>query len=573
MTWALTIGLPLLLAFVVPVARLRPGWYGAVLGAAALPALYAGMAGAAPAQMSWLLLESSFGLDGTRRVLLSFTALLWGIAGVYAGAYLAHDRSRGPFAFFFLLTMAGNLALVAAEDVPGFYTGFVLMTFASYGLVIHNRSHEALRAGRIYLVMAILGELFLLAGIYLVVAAADSLLLVDMGAALAEMPLRNPALLLLLAGFGVKAGAVPLYFWLPLAHPVAPTPASAVLSGAMIKAGLLGWIHFSPAGSAPLPGWSGVLIALGLIAAFGAVVIGLFQTDPKTNLAYSSISQMGLMTVLFGIGLAATEARDTTAPALALYAWNHGLAKGALFLGVGVALAADRAKGWVLAGLALPALTIAGAPFTGGAFTKYALKEAVAFTPGAWSDPILWLLPLSALGTSLLLGRFLLLTWKKMGSEAGHGSFRGLATSWLVLLGIVAIGVPWARGHFGLETPVPSASPEQLFDSAWPVAVAAGLLFWAARILKGKQSLPTVPPGDFLLPIERLVSAVRDIWRHRGLPDLRQGAINFVPIVDRILALEGTWRIVDRVERRLGSWNVVGFLFALIALGFILILG
>jgi len=314
------------------------------------------------------------------------------------------------------------------------------------------------------------------------------------------------------------------------------------------------------------------MILAGLLAAFGAVAIGLCQSDPKTNLAYSSISQMGLMTTLFGIGLASTEGWETVAPALALYAWNHGLAKGALFLGVGVVLAANRAKGWVMAGLALPALTIAGAPFTGGAFTKYALKDAAEFAPGGWTDLILWLMPLSALATSLLLGRFLWISRQRMGSESGHASFGGLAAPWMVLLGIVALSVPWANAHYGLGTPLPPVTLGALFEATWPLAVAAGILWGTARFPSSTASLPSVPPGDFIVPIERLVSAVRDIWNRKGLPDLTRGAINLVPIVDRIIALEGTREVVDRAERQLGTWNVVGFLFALIALGFILAL-
>ncbi len=572
MIWLVSIFLPLVLAPVVLFGGFRSGWYGAIVGGAALPAFVAGLLAPATAEIPWLLLESSFGLDQTRQALLSFTALLWGFAGIYAGSYLRNDPSRKSFGFFFLLAMAGNLGLIVSQDVPGFYTYFVLMTFASYGMVIHARTREALRAGRIYLIMSIMGEILLLAGIYFVVAAADSFLLEDMGPALGAMENRNVALSLLLAGFGVKAGAIPLYFWLPLAHPVAPTPASAVLSGAMIKAGLLGWIHFSPAGSAAVPGWSGILIAAGLLAAFGAVVIGLFQNDSKTNLAYSSISQMGLMTVLFGTGLASMEAWETAAPALALYAWNHGLAKGALFLGVGVALAARRGNPWVTAGLAFAALSIAGAPLTGGEFTKYGLKETVVFAPDGWRNTVLWLLPLSALGTSLLLGRFLWLCWHKMGTAKEQGSARTLGTPWVVLLGLVAVGVPFANTYLGMGIPRPSLGFGSFVEAIGPIAAGAAILAAAARIPARKRYFPNVPPGDFIVVFERLVTFVRETWRKKGLPDVTHGPINFVPIVDRLITMEGTRGIMDRVERRLGAWNVVGVLIALIALGFYFLL-
>jgi formate hydrogenlyase subunit 3/multisubunit Na+/H+ antiporter MnhD subunit len=180
-------------------------------------------------------------------------------------------------------------------------------------------------------------------------------------------------------GFGVKAGVLPLHFWLPLAHPVAPVPASAVLSGAMIKAGLLGWLHFLPLGHAEFPGWGLFCIAAGMAAALGAVVVGCMQNDPKTLLAYSSVSQMGVMTLILGIGLTNPGAWLAALPVLLLYALNHALAKGALFFGTGVAHSTGGGgRRWVMAGLALPALALAGAPWTGGSMTKYAIKDLIA---------------------------------------------------------------------------------------------------------------------------------------------------------------------------------------------------
>jgi formate hydrogenlyase subunit 3/multisubunit Na+/H+ antiporter MnhD subunit len=112
----------------------------------------------------------------------------------------------------------------------------------------------------------------------------------------------QPALLLLLVGFGIKAGALSLHFWLPLAHPAAPVPASAVLSGAMLKAGLLGWIRFLPLGEAAMPLSGVTLVSAGLGAAVLGTFVGVVQNDPKTVLAYSSISQMGIITtgIVFG---------------------------------------------------------------------------------------------------------------------------------------------------------------------------------------------------------------------------------------------------------------------------------
>ena len=94
-------------------------------------------------------------------------------------------------------------------------------------------------------------------------------------------------------GFGIKAGALALHFWLPLAHPAAPVPASAVLSGAMIKAGLLGWLRFLPLGYAALPAAGLGLVGVGLAAALIGAAAGALQRNPKTVLAWSSVARWG----------------------------------------------------------------------------------------------------------------------------------------------------------------------------------------------------------------------------------------------------------------------------------------
>jgi hydrogenase-4 component B len=161
-----------------------------------------------------------------------------------------------------------------------------------------------------------------------------TLALVELPARLAGAPGGELAAALLIAGFGVKAGLLGLHVWLPLAHPVAPTPASAVLSGAMVKAGLLGWLRFLPLGTAALPVVGATLVVLGLAGAFLAALAGVLQRDAKTILAYSTVSQMGLLAVGVGLALAEPAAWPLAAAALPLYALHHGCTKAALFLGV-----------------------------------------------------------------------------------------------------------------------------------------------------------------------------------------------------------------------------------------------
>ncbi|MGD1971943.1 MAG: proton-conducting transporter membrane subunit, partial [Desulfobacterales bacterium] len=282
-------------------------------------------------ELTWFLLEIQLGLDAISRTFLFFTALLWFLSGIYGQRYLATDPHRSRFFFYYLLAMSGNFGLIIAQDMITFYVFFALMSFPSYGLVVHNQDKDALRAGKIYIILVIFGEILLFTALALIFRTTGSSSL----NAITFMPSNHLVILLVLVGFGIKAGALPLHVWLPLAHPAAPTPASAVLSGAMIKAGLLGWLRFLPWEQTKTAVWGSPCIVAGMLAAFFGVIVGLNQKNPKTLLAYSSISQMGLMTAGIGIGLALPDAAPLAIAAVSVYAVHHGFAKGALFLSVG----------------------------------------------------------------------------------------------------------------------------------------------------------------------------------------------------------------------------------------------
>ncbi|QIB65031.1 complex I subunit 5 family protein [Kineobactrum salinum] len=367
----------LLLPLLYPALAVPAGWHRALrigLPLLPLPALLLCSGGHWQLELPWLLLGGQWALDELRCMFLLLTALLWGVAGLYAAAYMGSEQLR-RFCVFWGLTLAGNLGLVLAADIASFYTFFSLMTVAAYGLVVHTGTERALRAGRVYLVMALVGEMVLLAGLLLAAETADSMLLHRIPEAVAQAPWRDLICGLLITGFGVKVGLPLLHFWLPLAHPVAPTPASAVLSGAMIKAGLLGWLLTLPLGVVALPDWSLLLLVAGFTASLGAAVIGVFQHDPKTVLAYSSISQMGLATLMVAAGLGDPGRQALLLSATALFALHHGLAKGALFLATGLSLPQRRPARvglWLL--IALPGLSLAGLPWTSGELAKAAVK-------------------------------------------------------------------------------------------------------------------------------------------------------------------------------------------------------
>lgn len=526
-----------------------------------------------PTAVPWLLLGTVFGLDPFRQVLLLLAASLWLIAGLYAAAYLADDQRQRNFYALYLLTMGGNFGLVLAEDIASFYMFFALMTFAGYGLVVHDGTDRARRAGFVYIVMAVIGEGFLLAAILLSVAAAGSSLMAEIRLALPASSHRDLILLCAFVGFGVKAGALVLHMWLPLAHPVAPTPASAVLSGSMIKAGLLGWVNLFPLGAVAAPAWSEILIVLGLGAAFYAVIVGLSQDEAKTNLAYSSVSQMGLMTVALGIGLGAPEGRAQVLGLLAIYALSHGLAKGTLFLGVGVASAAagDRRKETLtLAGLFLAAAVIAGAPLTGGAIAKKGLKEIAAPVSGLAAPLLDWALPLSAVGTTLLLGRFLFLIRRQMDHAHGHRHGPLLGWSWALLLGASMGGAWFAVRYYDVAIKAPALTLAESWAALWPMLLGAALLVSGMRIFR--EFPYRVQAGDMVLWFERFGRALGALWRRSRLGAPETLEINLEPYVRMIVESERRQHLINRVERALASWSVAGVVFIALVLAFMTLL-
>ncbi|MCC5858492.1 MAG: NADH/ubiquinone/plastoquinone (complex I) [Ectothiorhodospiraceae bacterium] len=489
--------LPLLplLTLLAALLLVLPGLRRVVFLAGAFPAGVLAVAlalgaGPDPVHLDWLLLGSAFGLDPVGRAVLGLAGVLWPLAALTSLPLLGGSHGR-RYGICFLLTMSGNLGLLVSQDVAGFYCWFALMTFAACGLVLHDGSDEARRAGRVYLVLAIIGELLLLAGLFSVAAQAGN-------PAMAELPavyagLDRPALTagLILAGFAVKMGVVPLHVWLPLAHPAAPVPASAVLSGVILKAGLVGWLRLVPTGALHQVEPGLVLAGLGLAGAYLAALAGCFQQRPKTVLAYSSVSQMGLLTLLVGLLLAGYGPPDALLAAIALFAVHHGLAKGALFLAVPVLKAGNR----LAAGLTLiPALSLVGVPLTSGVLAKAVFKDAVP-------EALVFWVTLSSVTTGLILLRFLVLAWPR-GPDR-HLPEPSVLLGWSGAL-LASLLVPWllADGRW-LGYTLQFGS---LLDGLWPLAAALALALAAAR-WTGRW--PLLPEGDLVLPAERGVNALR----------------------------------------------------------------
>lgn len=490
----LALGLPLLLAAWSALSG-RAGWALRLgLPLAAVPALWLALLPGAEASLPWLLVGARIDTGGLARPLLLLVSIAWSLAGWFAVARIEQGLRR--FAVFWLLALWGIQLAAVAGDLALFYAGYAVMTLAAYGLVVHEGSREARFAGRVYLSMAILAEGALLAGVLLVASRYGLVPLAQLPGA---VPLAGAQVgiagWLLLFGFGVKIGVAGLHMWLPVAHPVAPVPASAILSGVIVKAGLVGLVRLVPS-EAFAPQVQPWLLGLGLFTAFYGVAIGLTQSRLKTVLAYSTVSQMGLLFCAATLALL-SDSREALYPLIGLLLLHHGLNKTALFIGAGMA----PLRGWLAVGLmGLPALALAGLPLSSGALAKDGLKLAVEGAPGAVA--LVWLLSLSSAATALLLWRAL--------SLARRGDARGAALhpAWplLVAAGIV---VPWLwAGSHGLAV---TPSLVKALDGLWPLGLAA-MGFAAWRLGVGRRSStgqgPRIPEGDVLVPMLRLLKAL-----------------------------------------------------------------
>jgi formate hydrogenlyase subunit 3/multisubunit Na+/H+ antiporter MnhD subunit len=399
---------PLLAALAVPwlgrrSERLRDGWLMLVTGSSLLGAVVLATrvlaAGRLEAGLPLLVGRLEFVADPFSALFALFSTFVWFCATLYSLAYMQTQQARDRYQAVGLVVLAAMLGVVLAGDLVTLFLFFETLGLVAFLLVVHTGTREARRAAIQYFWMTLLGGIALLSGIMMVYAMGG-------GPLVPAPPLgeghRGTAAALLVLGFGVKAGMVPVHFWLPNAHPVAPSPASALLSGVMIKAGAYGIFRtvaalFRPEAGASFTAVSWefsaqlglAVIWIGIVTMAVGVVLALGQSNTKRMLAYHSISQMGF--ILAGIGAGgylAGEGAMGTAGGL-MHAVNHALFKASLFLGVGaVAFRAGSLDMYALGGLwrrmpvtfalmLIAAAGISGVPLFNGFVSKCLIHHAL----------------------------------------------------------------------------------------------------------------------------------------------------------------------------------------------------
>jgi formate hydrogenlyase subunit 3/multisubunit Na+/H+ antiporter MnhD subunit len=432
-------------------------------------------------------------LDQPGAMLLGGAAVLWSAAGAFASSYMGRKPAAERFSVWWLLTLAGSLGVFIVGDVASFYLVYTLVSLAAYGLIVHEQTAMARRAGVVYVVLALLSEACLLLAFVMLAAGHPDAnpLIRDVVATLPSSPMRDDVMALLILGFGLKMGLVPLHIWLPLAHPAAPLPASAVLSGVVVKAGVIGLIRFLPFETG-LPIWGMVLIAAGIVTAYFGVAIGVTQTRPKTILAYSTVSQMGMLAVLIGVGF---ENADPGATMLVTYyAVHHALVKGALFLAIGILAATGGARlRAVLLLTAVLGLSLGGMPLTSGALAKLAAKPILG--DGALS----YAMALAAAGSTLLMLQFLMTVARDGSRNAETPAPYGQILTWLVIVA-ASLVIPWTLYPAIVGEPARNLfEAEALWTLLWPMALGGIAMLVINHFPKLSGA---VPEGDIVVLAE-----------------------------------------------------------------------
>ncbi len=341
--------------------------------------------------------------DGTAKVFACVMAFVWAMAGIYSFEYMAHEGHERRYYGLYMITLGALMGLCFSGSIVTFYMFYELMTLLTMPMVMHSGKKDAVAAGLKYLIYSILGASLALLSVFLLSPYGNGFSFAPGGVLdSAKVSGHEGAVLtaafLMLLGFSCKGGLFPLHGWLPTAHPAAPAPASAVLSGVITKAGVLGVLRtlYFYVGADFLRGtWvQTAFMALTLFTVFMGSLLAFKEGLLKKRLAWSSVSQVSY--VLFGLS---TLHPLGFAGAL-LHVIAHSLIKDTLFMGAGaVILKTGKTKVKDLAGIGkrmpktmacftLASLGLIGIPPCLGFVSKWYLAQgsmAMAGVPGCFN--------------------------------------------------------------------------------------------------------------------------------------------------------------------------------------------
>ncbi|HEX2442064.1 MAG TPA: proton-conducting transporter membrane subunit [Methylomirabilota bacterium] len=306
------------------------------------------------------------------------------------------DETRRGAGTYLLFVAAMGVVPLAANAIT-FLIAWELMSLASWALVLDRRDDDARHAAWVYAVMTHAGLACLIAGMLLLATHTGSVRFEDWRAAAPALQpaVRAGAALLLGLGFASKAGVIPLHVWLPLAHPAAPSHVSALMSGVMVKLGVLGLVRVGVDWLGPAPvAWGTLILLAGALSALAGILHALVETDLKRLLAFSTIENVGIVLIGLGAAMLFRHAQLETLARLALVAalyhvLNHAMFKTLLFLAAGVVVhgvgthdleamgGLIKRMPWTAAAFLLGALAIAGLPPLNGFVSEWLTFQAL----------------------------------------------------------------------------------------------------------------------------------------------------------------------------------------------------
>ena len=343
-------------------------------------------------------------VDDVTRLFAVLIACMWAVVGCFSFEYMKHEHDEGRFYCFYMISLGALLGLSMSANLITMYMFYEMMTLGSLPLVLHEKTKQSIAAGIKYLLYSVFGASCGLMGIFIIGMYCPDLAFVaggalDMTKVAGNETILTVVLFIMILGFGVKAGMFPFHGWLPTAHPVAPAPASAVLSGVITKAGVLCIIRvvFYMFGAEFLRGtWAHTAwMVLALITVFMGSMLALRENILKKRLAYSTVSQVSY--ILFGL----STLHPVGFLGALLHVIFHSIIKNGLFLSAGAIInRTGKTRVDELTGIGkqmpivmwcytLVSCALIGIPPTGGFVSKWFLAEGALSMGGsaAWVGP------------------------------------------------------------------------------------------------------------------------------------------------------------------------------------------
>lgn len=342
-----------------------------------------------------------FALDGFRSIYALVVSFMWMMVTLLSPQYFEKYRNRNRFYSFLLLTLGATMGVFLSADFFTTFIFFEIMSLTSYVWVAHDEKKTSMKAAETYLGISIIGGMVMLMGIFMIYSECKTLRFDELKAFLIPVVGQNviskqgiAGAICIFFGFAVKAGAFPVHIWLPKAHPVAPAPASALLSGVLTKTGIFGILMVSMSLMAYVNWFGYALLGIALVTMLLGAVLALASVDLKRVLACSSLSQIGFILVGVAVFMISGLENELAARGTFIYMVNHSILKLVLFMAAGIiymnahTLDLNALKGYgrkkpVLHACFLTGvLGIAGIPFFNGYVGKTLIHEGLLEVSG-----------------------------------------------------------------------------------------------------------------------------------------------------------------------------------------------